>query len=123
MIGPMELRHLRYFVAVAEELHFSRAARRLHLAQPPLSRQIKQLEDDLGVRLLERTKRRVELTAAGRVFLDDARRLLSQADEAVAAARRVGRGETGRLAVGFIGSATYGVLPEILRVFHRRFPD
>src|SRR5215213_760665 len=111
----MELRHLRYFVAVAEELHFGRAARRLRLAQPPLSRQIQGLEGELGVRLLERNKRRVELTAAGRVFLDGARRVLEQADQAVTAAQRAGRGETGRLTVGFVGSATYGLLPEILR--------
>ncbi|HEY7119759.1 MAG TPA: LysR family transcriptional regulator [Tepidisphaeraceae bacterium] len=119
----MELRHLRYFVAVAEELHFGRAARRLHLQQPPLSRQIQRLEEELGVKLFERTNRKVELTPAGRVFLERSRRVLEQADLAVHAARRAGRGETGSLAVGFVGSATYGVLPQILRLFRRRFPD
>src|SRR3954465_7310062 len=118
----MELRHLRYFVAVGEELHFGRAAVRLGVAQPPLSRQIQRLEGELGVRLFERTKRRGELTEAGRVFLERSRRVLEQADLAVSAAQRAARGETGTLAVGFVGSATYGVLPEILRVFRRRFP-
>ena len=119
----MELRHLRYFVAVAEELHFGRAARRLEMAQPPLSIQIQRLEKELGVKLLERTQRHVGLTAAGRVFLERARRVLEQAELAVHAAQRAGRGETGSLAVGFVGSATYGVLPEVLRLFRRRFPD
>ncbi len=118
----MELRHLRYFVAVAEELHFGRAAQRLRMAQPPLSRQIRQLERDVGLLLLERTKRHVALTPAGRVLLDDARRLLAQAEEAISDARRAARGETGRLSVGFVGSATYDLLPQVLRVFHRRFP-
>jgi DNA-binding transcriptional LysR family regulator len=119
----MELRHLQYFVALAEELHFTRAARRLRMAQPPLTRQIQALEGELGVRLLERNKRRVELTAAGQVFLEGARRVLEQADQTVTATQRAGRGETGRLGVGFVGSATYGSLPEILRVFRRGFAD
>jgi LysR family transcriptional regulator, benzoate and cis,cis-muconate-responsive activator of ben and cat genes len=119
----MELRHLRYFVAVAEELHFGRAAKRLEMAQPPLSIQIQRLEKELGVKLLERTQRHVELTAAGKVFLERARRVLEQAELAIHAAQRAGRGETGSLAVGFVGSATYGVLPEVLRLFRRRFPD
>ncbi len=118
----MELRQLRYFVAVAEELHFGRAAVRLHMAQPPLSRQIRQLEEEIGLRLLERTKRHVELTAAGRVLLEEGRRLLAGAQEAVEDARRAARGESGRLSVGFVGSATYDVLPEVLRVFHRKYP-
>jgi DNA-binding transcriptional LysR family regulator len=117
----MELRHLRYFVAVGEELHFSRAATRLGVAQPPLSRQIQRLEAELGVRLFERTKRKVELTEAGRVFLERSKRVIEQADLAVTAAQRAARGEAGTLAVGFVGSATYGVLPEVLRAFRRRF--
>jgi DNA-binding transcriptional LysR family regulator len=119
----MELHSLRYFVAVAEELHFGRAARRLGMAQPPLSRQIRALEAELGARLLERTKRHVALTAAGAVLLEEARRLLAQAERVVEAVHRAARGQTGRLAVGFVGSATYGLLPEILRRFHRRFPE
>jgi len=85
----MELRHLRYFVAVAEELHFGRAARRLHLSQPPLSMQIKALEQELGARLLERTQRRVALTPAGEVFLKDAREILGRVEQATANAQRV----------------------------------
>jgi DNA-binding transcriptional LysR family regulator len=119
----MELRHLRYFVAVAEELHFGRAAERLHLAQPPLSRQIRQLEAELGVRLLERTKRRVQLTSAGQVFLREARDILAQVDHAADLARQAARGETGQLAVGFIGAASYSVLPVVLQAFRARFPQ
>lgn len=119
----MELRHLRYFVAVAEELHFGRAAARLLMAQPPLSQQIRQLEDELGVALFARTRRRVELTQAGEVFLAEARLVLAAADQAVRSVRRAGRGEIGRLAVGFTGSAIYGVLPLIFRVYRERFPD
>src|SRR4051794_37509046 len=120
MMSRMELRHLKYFVAVAEELHFGRAALRLHIAQPPLSKQIRQFEEELGLRLLERTKRHVALTPAGRVLLKDAREILARSDEAVESARRAARGETGRLSVGFVGSATYDVLPEVLRVFHKK---
>jgi DNA-binding transcriptional LysR family regulator len=119
----MELRHLKYFVAVAEELHYGRAARRLNLSQPPLSQQIKQLEDEIGVRLLSRTRRRVELTPAGLVFLEEARRILAASEEAVRRTIRADRGETGRLAVGFIGSANYSVLPQVIREYRRRYPD
>lgn len=119
----MELRHLRYFVAVAEELHFGRAAARLHIAQPPLSQQIRQLEEELDVLLFQRTKRRVELTEAGRAFLVEARRTLAQSEQAVLAAQRAHRGETGRLTIGFVGTAAYQMLPQILRRFRSDFPD
>lgn len=118
----MELRHLRYFVAVAEELHFGRAAQRLHLAQPPLSRQIQALERELGVPLFTRHRRRVALTAAGETFLEGARRVLASADDVVRDAQRAQRGEIGRLALGFVGSAAYTVLPRILRAFRERYP-
>lgn len=119
----MELRHLRYFVAVAEELHFSRAAARLHIAQPPLSQQIRHLEHELGVTLLFRTRRRVELTDAGRALLEEARRLLAGAERAARVARRAGGGEVGQLSVAFVPSADLDVLPRALRVWHARFPD
>lgn len=119
----MELRHLRYFVTVAEELHFGRAAQRLHMAQPPLSQQIRQLENEMGVLLFERTNRRVELTEAGRVFFEEARAILAQVEQAVVHARRTALGERGWFGVGFVGSATYDVLPGILRQFRERYPD
>src|SRR5262245_3142407 len=119
----MELRHLRYFVAVAEELHFGRAALRLRMAQPPLSQQIRQLEEELGVMLLSRTKRRVELTPPGQTFLVDARRTLAQAERAVRTAERAARGELGHLAVGFVPSADLDLLPAVLRLWATRFPD
>ncbi len=119
----MELRQLRRFVAVADELHFTRAAARLGISQPALSLHIRQLEEELGVALFRRTRRRVELTAAGEVLLTEARRTLTQLDWAVGAARRAEQGEVGRLALGFVGPATYSVLPPILRAFHERFPD
>ena len=119
----IELRHLRYFIAVAEELHFGRAAARLHMSQPPLSHQIRQLEEALGAPLFHRTKRRVQLTDAGQVFLDEARRTLSQVQHAIRAAQRAHRGEIGRLVVGFVYEATVGILPDILREFRERFPD
>jgi len=118
----VELRHLRYFVAVAEELHFHRAAERLHMSQPPLSQQIRALEGELGVQLLERNRRSVALTAAGAVYLHEAREILAAVDRAAEAARGVARGEEGRLALGFVGSAMHGALPGVLRAHRRAFP-
>lgn len=118
----MELRHLRYFVAVAEELHFGRAAARVHIAQPPLSQQIRQLEQELGVVLFNRTRRRVELTPAGRAFLEEVRRVFEQTERAVHTAQRASRGEIGRLEIGFVPSADLDVLPRILRLWNMRFP-
>lgn len=118
----MELRSLQYFIAVAETLHFSRAAERLHITQPPLSQQIQRLEKELGVQLFERTKRRVRLTAAGEVFLQETYRTLAQAEQSIYAARAADRGEIGRLAVGFVGSSAYGVLPAMIQAFREHFP-
>jgi DNA-binding transcriptional LysR family regulator len=119
----MELRHLRYFVAVAEELHFGRAAIRLRVSQPALSQQVKALEGDLGVELLVRTKRHVVLTDAGRAFLDEARRALAAAETATRVARRAARGDLGRLRVGYVDLAMWEVLPAILRAFCERHPE
>jgi DNA-binding transcriptional LysR family regulator len=118
----MELRHLRYFAAVAEELHFGRAARKLHISQPPLSMQIRALEAELGVKLLNRTRRHVSLTRAGAIFLQDARQILERSEQAVLTVRRAERGEIGELAVGFISVADYNLLPLVLREFRRQFP-
>ena len=120
----VELRHLRYFVAVAEELNFGRAAARLHIAQPPLSRQIRDLERDVGTPLFDRVPRGVELTAAGSVFLAEARLTLAQAERAKRTAQRAARGETGRLRVGFVETATQsGILPDVLRYFRTHLPS
>ncbi|GGJ99199.1 LysR substrate-binding domain-containing protein [Pseudomonas matsuisoli] len=119
----MELRHLRYFIAVAEELHFGRAAERLNISQPPLSQQIQLLEADLGVRLLERTKRRVALTQAGQLYLEQARLALQQVDKAAEVARRAQRGEVGALRMGFTPSAPFTtVIPRSLLAFRRAYP-
>jgi DNA-binding transcriptional LysR family regulator len=119
----LELRHLRYFVAVAEELHFGRAARRLHMAQPPLSQQIRQLEEMVGTVLLRRTSRRVELTPAGDAFLEGARRTLAAAEGTVEMARRVGRGEVASVRVGFADSAALSIFPAAVRKHRRVFPE
>ena len=103
----MELRHLRYFIAVAEELHFGRAAQVLGISQPPLSQQIQALEQEVGARLFERTNRRVELSEAGRLFLEEARLVLAQVDKAADVARRAQLGELGELKIGFTSSAPF----------------
>ncbi|GJH10514.1 LysR family transcriptional regulator [Caballeronia novacaledonica] len=112
----MELRHLRYFVAVAEERNFTRAAQRLHIAQPPLSRQIQQLEETLGVQLFERNSRPLKLTETGKFFYSHAVQLLAQTAELESMTRRVGNIERS-LSVGFVGSTLYGMLPKIIRRF------
>src|SRR5258708_4679460 len=118
----MALLHLRYFVTVAEELHFGRAAGKLHISQPPLSMQIRALENELGVTLFNRTQRRVSLTQAGAALLGEARHILARVEQAVLMTKRAGRGEIGELAIGFISVADYNVLPVVLREFRRRFP-
>lgn len=118
----MELRHLRYFRAVAEEKHFGRAAARLHMAQPPLSQQIKQLESELGVRLLRRTTRRVDLTPAGEAYLVRVRAILRAVDVAGDEAKRIGSGLEGRLVIGCVGSATYSLLPALARALREQLP-
>ena len=118
----MELRQLRYFVAVAEELHFRRAAQRLHISQPPLSAQIAALERELGCCLLERSRRRVRLTPAGESLLRDARALLAELDGAVATARLIASGQRGRLRVTFVGSALFSLVPALVQRFRAARP-
>lgn len=118
----MELRHLRYFRAVAEHLHFGRAADSLHIAQPPLSQQIRQLETELGVTLLTRTTRSVELTPAGRAYLTRAVQILDAVDDAGRQARRIEAGTEGQLAIGCVGSATYSLLPRLVRSLGESLP-
>lgn len=119
----MELRHLRYFIAVAEELHFGRAAQQLGISQPPLSQQIQALEQELGARLFERTNRRVELSEAGRLFLDEARQVLAQVEKAADVARRAQLGELGEMKIGFTASAPFtSKIPKAIHVFRQRFP-
>jgi len=120
----MELRHLRYFVAVGEEQHYGRAARRLHVAQPALSRQIQDLEDEIGFTLFDRLPRGVKISTAGKSFLEDARRILQQVSEATMRAACVARGQSGTLRVGFAESASWhGVVPDSFRQFRERQPD
>ena len=111
----MELRHLRYFVGVAHHLNYSEASRRLHVAQPAISQTILDLEDELGIKLLHRTKRTVQLTTAGAVFLREAEQILRHATEAAQLARRAAGGETGSLGIGFFGTASGPFLPSLVR--------
>ncbi len=119
----MELRHLRYFTTVATELHFGRAAEKLHIAQPPLSKQIQQLERELGFELFTRTKRSVVLTPAGKEFLIEVERIFHQLDRAIDIGRKTSRGELGQISIGFVGSATYNILPVMLQQFRDRYPQ
>lgn len=119
----MELRQLRYFVAVAEELHFAKAASRLHITQPALSKQIQALEKTLGVQLFRRTKQEVKLNEAGKVFLQHALQLLSLSQQAKEMTKKAARGEIGILSIGFTPSARESILPEVIQVFRSRYPD
>ncbi len=120
----MERRHLRYFTVLADELHFGRAAERLGISPPTLTVQIQQMEDILSARLFTRTKRSVALTMAGEVFLDHAKSVLEGFDQAEVAGRRAGRGEVGRVSLGYVGSAVYGgILQEHVNAFRAKFPD
>lgn len=119
----MELRHLRYFVAVAEELHFTRAAERLHIGQPPLSQQIQMLEEEVGAKLLDRSRRWVRLTEAGKLFLEDARRILALSADAAETARLAERGELGRLRIGFTSSTPLTeVFNKTVNAYRKQFP-
>ena len=119
----MELRQLHYFVVLAEELHFSRAAQRLHITQPPLSIAIKQLESELGAQLFERSSKEVRLTAAGTHLLEQARDILDRTRRAELDTRAVAHGMAGRLRVGFVGSSMYRGLPEALNALQREHPQ
>lgn len=119
----MELRHLRYFLAVAEELNFRRAAARVHIAQPPLSKQIQQLEQELGVQLFKRLKKSVELTNAGKIFQREALGIMKSVENAIRKAKLAGWEDTGWLSIGFIASSAYDVLPIILKEFKKRHPE
>lgn len=118
----MEIRHLRYFCVLAEQLHFTKAASLLNVAQPALSHQIKQLEDELNVQLVERTNRRVRLTEAGELFFVSATEILERIDRATRAAARVGQGDAGSLVIGVVSTAVCSLLPELLRSFRRESP-
>jgi DNA-binding transcriptional LysR family regulator len=118
----MELRHLRYFRTVATELHFGRAAEKLHIAQPPLSKQIQNLEAELGFELFTRTKRSVALTPAGQAFLIEVNQIFQQLDRAIDIGGKTSRGELGQISIGFVGSATYNILPVMLQQFRDRYP-
>src|ERR1019366_480908 len=119
----MELRHFRYFVAVAEEENVSRAALKLHVSQPGLSRQIRDLEDEMGFQLFERSAKSLRLTEAGKIFLNEARAVLLHADDAVKKARAVSGGTTGEINVGYAPSLTVQILPSALRAFQEQFPN
>jgi len=118
----MELRHLRYFVAVAEQLHFRHAAEIMHIAQPALSQQIRQLEEEIGVTLFERSRHKVRLTPAGKAFYENAQRILQNADRAVTKARKVESGDAGTIRIGFVSTAAIRVLPVAMKKFQKQVP-
>jgi len=120
--SAVELRHQRYFIAIAEELHFGRAAARLMISQPSLSKQIRQLEIEVGAKLLWRTKREVRLTPAGASFLRHAREILSQVDRSLSEAQSIGRGDLGILEIGYLSSAAPRIVPRAVQAFRRRYP-
>ena len=119
----MELRHLRYFVAVAEELHFGKAAAKVQITQPVISDQIRRLEEELGVKLFFRTKRTVELTKPGKIFFNESKQILERVEKAVSAVQKAERGELGSLTIGYTGPALYTLLPKIVRTFRDRYPQ
>ncbi|MGL5942427.1 MAG: LysR family transcriptional regulator [Waterburya sp.] len=119
----MELRHLKYFVAVAEELHFGRAAAKVQITQPVISDQIRRLEAELGVKLFFRTKRTVELTEPGKIFFKEAKQILQRVEKAVSIVQKADRGELGSLIIGYTGPALYTLLPKIIRSFRDRYPQ
>lgn len=119
----MYLKRLKYFIAVAEELNIGRAATRLDIAQPPLSRQIALLEEELGVHLFDRSRSQIQLTQAGCVLRDRAREIIERLELALSETKRIGSGLAGRLSIGFVGSASYSVLPALIRSYRREYPD
>lgn len=119
----MEFRQLKYFIAVAEESSFSRAAERLHISQPPLSTQVMMLEKELGVQLLDRSNRGVSLTAAGAVFYEEMRAVLLRLEQGKTRAQQAGQGHVGAISIGFVSIADYGILPPALKEFRSRFPQ
>ncbi|MGA9322665.1 MAG: LysR family transcriptional regulator, partial [Xanthobacteraceae bacterium] len=116
----LDLRRLRYFITLAEELHFGRAADRLQIAQPPLSRLIGRIEADIGAQLIDRSRSQIRLTQAGKVLLARAREIIRQVDEATAEVAPLGSGKSGILRIGFVGSATHGFLPSLIKTFRAR---
>ena len=118
----MELRHLRYFTAVVQWKGYREASRRLHVAQPAISQTVADLEEELGLKLFSRAKRIAQLTPEGEIFYTEALRTLSQAELAINTARRAAKGEVGKLSIGFLGSATYSFLPELIRTFKTKYP-
>lgn len=119
----MDIKGLKYFIAVAEELNIGRAAKRLKIAQPPLSRQIAAMEDELGIKLLDRSRSQIQLTQAGRKLRDKGRQVIEEFEVAVRETKRVGSGVAGRISIAFIGSASYSVLPELVGIYREKYPE